>query len=66
METDAEMQMMKCFNMFVLGGLLKLHPIVKVETVIKALKKTLPERHWRLLPTNEKAILKGMEIIHKG
>ncbi len=63
METAAEMKMMKCFNMFVLGGLLKIHPMVKVESVIKALKKTLPERHWHLLPTNEQAILKGMEII---
>ena len=63
METAAELQMMKCFNMFVLGGLLKLHPIVKVETVIKALKTTLPKRHWLLLPTNEQAVLKGMEII---
>lgn len=66
LETAAEMQMMKSFNMFVLGGLLKLHPIVKIETVIKALKESLPERHWHMLPTNEQAILKGMEIIHQG
>jgi 2-oxoglutarate ferredoxin oxidoreductase subunit gamma len=29
------------------------------------LKKTLPERHHHLLPMNEKAILKGMEIIEQ-
>lgn len=63
METAAEMQMMKCFNMFILGGYLKLHPIVKTESVMKALRKTLPERHHNLLPMNEEAILKGMEII---
>lgn len=63
METAAEMQMMKCFNMFILGGYLKLHPIVKTESVMKALHKTLPERHHDLLPLNEKAILKGMDII---
>lgn len=63
METAAEMKMMKCFNMFVLGALLKLHPIVKVENVMKALRKSLPERHHNLLPLNEQAILKGMEIV---
>ena len=63
METAANMKMMKCFNMFVLGGLLQLHPIVSLESVMKALKKTLPERHHHLLPMNEEAIRKGMEII---
>ncbi len=63
METAAELKMMKCFNMFVLGGLLKLHPLVQTDTVIAALRKTLPERHHNLLPMNEEAILKGMEII---
>ena len=55
--------MMKCFNMFVLGAVLKLHPIVKIESVMKALRKSLPERHHHLLPLNEQAILKGMEIV---
>ena len=63
METAAEMKMMKCFNMIVLGGLLKIHPIVSLDSVMKALRKTLPERHHNLLPMNEQAILKGMEII---
>ena len=63
METAAELKMMKCFNMLVLGGLLKVHPIVSIESVMKALHKTIPERHHDLLPLNEKAILKGMEII---
>lgn len=65
METAAQMKMMKCFNMFVLGGLLKLHPIVTVESVLKALKKCLPERHWHTIPMNEEALFKGMEIIGK-
>ena len=63
METAAELSMMKCFNMFVLGAFLKLHPIVKIESVMKALRKSLPERHHHLLPLNEQAILKGMEIV---
>ena len=49
--------------MFVLGGLLKIHPVVKMESVMLALKKTLPERHHNLLPVNEQAILKGQELI---
>lgn len=59
------MKMMKCFNMFVLGGLLKVHPIVTLESVMKALRKTLPERHHGFLPMNEQAIVRGMEIIRQ-
>ena len=65
MESAAEMSMMKCFNMFILGGFLKVHPIVSIESVMKALRKTLPERHHNLLPMNEQAILKGRDIISK-
>ncbi len=53
----------KAFNMIVLGGMLKLVPMVTLESVMLGLKKSLPERHHKLLPMNEKAILKGMEII---
>lgn len=63
MDTAAEMNMIKTFNMIVLGGLLKIHPIVQIESVLKALRKTLPERHHHLIPQNEEAIRKGMEII---
>lgn len=63
MNTAAEMKMMKTFNMMILGGFLKLHPIVSIESVMKALKKSLPERHWNLLPMNEEAIRTGMDII---
>ncbi|MDL2323497.1 2-oxoacid:acceptor oxidoreductase family protein, partial [Bacteroidales bacterium OttesenSCG-928-A17] len=55
----------KAFNMIVLGGMLKTCPMVSIESVMNGLKKTLPERHHKLLPMNEKAILKGMEIIEE-
>ncbi len=55
----------KAFNMIVLGGLLKIEPMVTLESVMLGLKKSLPERHHKLLPMNEKAILKGMEIIQE-
>ncbi|MGB4204765.1 MAG: 2-oxoacid:acceptor oxidoreductase family protein [Bacteroidales bacterium] len=53
----------KTFNMIVLGGFLKIKPIVEFENVIKGLKQSLPERHHHLIPENEKAINRGMEII---
>ncbi len=65
MDTAAALKMEKTFNMIVLGGLLKARPIVEIESVMQALKKTLPERHHHLLPMNEQAIMKGMEIIEK-
>ncbi len=62
-EEAAKMQSAKSFNMLVLGAFLKIKPIVKMENVIKGLKKSLPERHHHLIPMNEKAITRGMEII---
>jgi len=65
MDTAAEMQNEKAFNMLILGGLLKIVPMVKLENVILGLKKSLPARHHDLIPMNEAAIKKGMEIIKK-
>ena len=59
------MKLMKAFNMIVLGGFLKIHPIVNTDNIISALRETLPERHHHLIPINEQAVLKGMESIIK-
>lgn len=64
-EMAIEMHNTKAFNMIVLGGLLKAMPLVSSENVIKALRKTLPERHHHLIPANEEALRKGMEAIEK-
>ena len=69
-KTDAMVEAMKMenskvFNMIVLGGLLKISPMVKLENVLKGLEKVLPERHHKLIPMNEKAIVRGMEIIEQ-
>jgi 2-oxoglutarate ferredoxin oxidoreductase subunit gamma len=56
------MENKKIMNMIVLGALLGIRPIVTVESVIAALRKVLPERHHKLLPLNEKAIRRGMEM----
>lgn len=53
----------KTINMIILGGLLKIRPIVEIGNVLLGLKKTLPARHHHLLSQNEKAIHTGMELI---
>jgi len=55
----------KVFNMVVLGGYLKVNPIVEMENVHKGLEKSLPERYHHMIPDNEKAIERGKEIIFK-
>ncbi|MBR1800968.1 MAG: 2-oxoacid:acceptor oxidoreductase family protein [Bacteroidaceae bacterium] len=65
MDAAAESGNPKSFNMIVLGGLLKVRPIVTLDNVIKALHKTLPERHHHLIPANEAALRMGMDIILK-
>ena len=51
--------------MLVLGGFLKVRPIATVEDVVKGLHKALPERHHKLIPMNEEAIRRGMQLIQK-
>ena len=64
-EEAAAMKNARFFNMIVLGGFLKIKPIVKLDNVIKGLKKSLPERHHALIPQNEEAINRGMEIVQE-
>ncbi len=59
----ASMGLTKVFNMVVLGGFLKLKPIIQSEFIRTGLEKSLPKRHHGLIPENEKAIEKGKEII---
>ena len=63
MEATFELKNDKAYNMVVLGALLKVRPIVTLESVLKGLKKSLPERHHNLIPLNEEAIKKGMSLI---
>lgn len=65
MDTVTEMKNEKAFNMLILGGLLQVRPLVQIDNVLLGLKKSLPERHHHLLPMNEAAIHKGMEIIQQ-
>ena len=65
MDKAAEMKNAKIFNMIVLGGLLRVCPVVGDGGVEKALFKTLPERHHALIPLNMEAIAAGRDIIKK-
>ena len=54
------------FNMVVLGAYIKIKPIVEYDNVIRGLKKSLPERHHHLIPANEEAIRRGMQIVKEA
>jgi 2-oxoglutarate ferredoxin oxidoreductase subunit gamma len=58
-----ELKNVKVMNMLVLGSLVKLNPIVKPDTLLTALKETLPERYHHLIPLNKEAIEMGMRLI---
>ena len=62
-EEAAKMNNPKIFNMIILGGFLKIKPIIKFENVVKGLRESLPERYHNLIPANEKALLRGKDII---
>jgi 2-oxoglutarate ferredoxin oxidoreductase subunit gamma len=59
----ANLGLRKIFNMIVLGGYLKVKPVVEYNNVIRGIKKSLPERYHHLVPDNEKAISRGLEIV---
>ncbi len=61
----AKMGNSKLFNTLILGAYLKVRPIVEMENVMLGLKKSLPERAWKMLPENEKAILHGSGIVKR-
>lgn len=65
MDKAAELKNAKVFNMIVLGGLLKVCPVVSTDGLKKALFKTLPERHHEMIPLNMKAVQVGMDLIEE-
>lgn len=64
-EECAKMGNARLFNTMILGGYLKVCPVVSMENVMNGLKKSLPERAWKTLPQNEEAIRHGGDIIAK-
>ena len=59
----AKRGILKVFNMMVLGGYLKVKPVVSEEYIKKGLEKSLPTRHHNLIPNNLEAVGIGKEII---
>lgn len=62
-EVAASIGNSKVYNMAVLGGLLKVKPIVELGNVVKGLKKSISERHHHLIALNKSAIEAGMLAI---
>ena len=65
MDKAADMKNAKVFNMIVLGGLLKVCPVVSTNGLKNALYKSLPERHHSMIPLNMQAVEEGMQILEK-
>jgi len=61
-EEAAKLNKKQVANMIMLGAFLEVKPIVKIETIVNALKKVLPERHHHTIPVNEKALFRGKEL----
>lgn len=53
-------------NMILVGAFLERRPIVKMENILKALKKVLPERHHHLIPLNEQALMIGKQFAQEA
>lgn len=61
---STEMGNKKIFNMVVLGGYLKVRPILEIENIVEGLKKSLSERYHHLIPLNKEALTMGMKNIN--
>lgn len=57
----SELGEIRVANMVALGALLAARPIVKVESVVDALRKALPAHRQHLIPLNQKALALGAE-----
>jgi len=62
-EEATKMNTSKIFNMIMLGAYLKIKPIINLENVAKGLKKSLPQRYHHLIPLNQTALKRGMELV---
>ncbi len=61
-EEAVKLKNSRTMNMIVLGALLARRRVVDIGSVLQALKKVLPERYHHLLPLNEQALKRGIEL----
>jgi len=60
-----KMKNARIMNMIILGAYLHLKPVVRLDSILEALKKVLHEKYHHLLPINEMALEKGEQLIHE-
>ena len=53
----------KVYNMAVLGGYLKMKPVIQMENIDKGLAKSIPARYSDLIALNKAAIEEGMNSV---
>ena len=59
----SNMKNSRFINMIMLGAYLQKRSTVKIDSIIEALKKVLPERHHNTLPLNKTALERGAELV---
>jgi 2-oxoglutarate ferredoxin oxidoreductase subunit gamma len=64
-EEAVKMNNTKIMNMIVLGSFIAETNVVEIESLMHALKEVLPERYHHLLPLNEQALRRGMELANE-
>lgn len=55
----------KVFNMLILGSMLSTRPLLDANSIELGLKKSLPERHHKLIPMNMEALAKGKDLLNR-
>lgn len=64
-ENAVKLNNSKVLNMILLGAYLEKRPIIKMESIIDALRKVLPERYHHMLKLNKEALELGQELASK-
>lgn len=65
-EEADKLQAKQVANMIMAGAFLEKRPILKIETLLEALKKALPPRRHNLIPLNEQALSRGRELVKQA
>jgi 2-oxoglutarate ferredoxin oxidoreductase subunit gamma len=61
-EEAVNMKNSRVLNMIVLGAFIERARVVDIASIMKAMRKVLPERYHHLLPLNEQALRRGVEL----
>lgn len=64
-EEASKLNVKQVANMIMVGAFLEKRPILKMESILDALKKALPPHRHNLIPVNEKALERGKELLNE-